>query len=114
MDELIAAIQAGRLEPMYVLHSEHPILIERVLTTIRDVVVPPAARGFNYDIVEGKPTGARIVALAQTLPMMAQRRMVYVREKVLVFVVEETSDPPPVNQGHAAWCPSGGGPEFSE
>ena len=80
MDDLLAELAAGRLEPMYVLHSEHPILIERVLGAIRDAVVPPAARGFNYDVVEGKPTGARIVALAQTLPMMAQRRLIYVRD----------------------------------
>ena len=80
MDELLAEVLAGRLDPMYVLHSEHPILIERVITALRDVVVPPAARGFNYDLVEGKPTGARIVALAQTLPMMAARRLIYVRD----------------------------------
>ncbi len=80
MDELLAEVLAGRLDPMYVLHSEHPILIERVVTALRDAVVPPAARGFNYDIVDGKPTGARIVALAQTLPMMAQRRLIYVRD----------------------------------
>lgn len=80
MDELLAEVAAGRLDPIYVLHSEHPILIERVLTALRDAVVPPAARGFNYDLVEGKPTGARIVALAQTLPMMAARRMIYVRD----------------------------------
>jgi DNA polymerase III subunit delta len=80
VDELLAEIRAGRLAPIYVFHSEHPVLIERVVTAIRDVAVPPAARGFNYDVVEGKPSGARIVALAQTLPMMAQRRMVYVRD----------------------------------
>jgi len=80
VDELLAEITAGRLEPIYVLHSEHPILLERVIAAIRDAVVPPAARGFNYDVVEGKPTGARIVALAQTLQMMAQRRMIYVRD----------------------------------
>ncbi|HEY0190977.1 MAG TPA: DNA polymerase III subunit delta [Kofleriaceae bacterium] len=80
MDELISELQAGRLDPMYVFHSEHPILIERTLTALRDVVVPPAARGFNYDLVEGKPSGPRIVALAQTLPMMAQRRLIYVRD----------------------------------
>jgi DNA polymerase-3 subunit delta len=80
VDDLIAGLAAGRLDPMYVLHSEHPILIERVLVAIRDATVPPATRGFNYDVVEGKPTGARIVALAQTLPMMAQRRLIYVRD----------------------------------
>jgi len=68
------------LDPVYVLHSEHPILIERAVAAIRDVVVPPAARGFNYDVVEGKPTGAKIVNLAQTLPMMAKYRMVLVRD----------------------------------
>ncbi len=68
------------LDPIYVLHSEHPILIERAIAAIRDAAVPPETRGFNYDVVEGKPSGQRIVALAQTLPMMAQRRMVFVRD----------------------------------
>jgi DNA polymerase-3 subunit delta len=71
---------ADGLDPFYVLHSEHPILIERAVTAIRDEAVPPAARGFNYDVVEGKPKGNQIVALAQTLPMMAQRRMVFIRD----------------------------------
>ncbi|HEY4056653.1 MAG TPA: DNA polymerase III subunit delta [Kofleriaceae bacterium] len=84
MDELLADIDAGRLEPFYVLHSEHPILLERTLTALRDAVVPPAARGFNYDVIEGKPSAARIVAMAQTLPMMAARRMVYVRDLALM------------------------------
>jgi DNA polymerase-3 subunit delta len=84
VDELLADVKAGRLDPIYVLHSEHPILIERVVSAIRDVAVPPAARGFNYDVVEGKPSANRIVSLAQTLPMMAQRRMVFVRDLTLM------------------------------
>jgi len=84
VDELLDKVAAGKLAPIYVLHSEHPILIERVVAAIRDAIVPPAARGFNYDVVEGKPTGARIVALAQTLPMMAARRLVLVRDLALV------------------------------
>ncbi|MBS1118875.1 MAG: polymerase delta subunit [Deltaproteobacteria bacterium] len=79
-DDLIDDIRAGKLDAIYVLHSEHPILIERVVSAIRDVVVPPAARGFNYDVIDGKPSAQRIISLAQTLPMMAQRRMVFVRE----------------------------------
>ncbi|HEU0036947.1 MAG TPA: DNA polymerase III subunit delta [Kofleriaceae bacterium] len=79
-DDLIDSIREGDLDPIYVLHSEHPILIERVLGAIRDEVVPPAARGFNYDVVEGKPRAQQIIALAQTLPMMAKYRLIYVRE----------------------------------
>jgi DNA polymerase-3 subunit delta len=75
---------AKGLDPVYVLHSEHPILIERAITAIRDEVVPPAARGFNYDVVEGKPNGNNLVALAQTLPMMAKYRMVFVRDLSLM------------------------------
>ena len=78
--DLLELVREGPLDPIYVLHSEHPILVERALAAIRDAAVPPAARGFNYDLVEGKLTAARIVALAQTLPMMAQRRMVFIRD----------------------------------
>ena len=84
MDELLAEVKAGRLDPIYVLHSEHPILIERAVSAIRDATVPPAARGFNYDVVEGKPSASRIVGLAQTLPMMAARRMIFVRDLTLL------------------------------
>ena len=84
MDDLLADVKAGRLAPIYVLHSEHPILLERAIHAIRDATVPPAARGFNYDVVEGKPSANRIVALAQTLPMMAARRMVFVRDLTLL------------------------------
>ena len=76
MHELIA----DGIDPVYVLHSEHPILIERAVSAIRDATVPPATRGFNYDVIEGKPKGNQIVALAQTLPMMAKHRMVFVRD----------------------------------
>lgn len=80
VDDLISAARAGNLDPVYVLTSDHPILLERAIAAIRDAAVPPEWRGFNYDVVEGKPTGQRIVSLAQTLPMMAQRRLIYVRE----------------------------------
>jgi DNA polymerase III subunit delta len=76
------------LHPFYVLHSEHPILIERAVTAIRDATVPPATRGFNYDVIEGKPTGSKIVGLAQTLPMMAERRMLLIRDLGLLSADE--------------------------
>lgn len=80
MSDLLGSIRGGKVAANYLLHSEHPILVDRVLAALRDAVVPPAMRGFNYDVIEGKPTAARIIAAAQTLPMMAPRRLVYVRD----------------------------------
>jgi DNA polymerase-3 subunit delta len=78
--DLAARARAGDLDPVYVIASDHPILVERAVSAIREAAVPPAMRGFNYDVVEGKPTASRITAAAQTLPMMATRRMVLVRD----------------------------------
>lgn len=80
MADYLTDAKAGKLDPIYVFHSEHPILIERALTQLKDLVLPPAARGFNYDVVEGKPSANKIVALASTLPMMAKMRIVFVRD----------------------------------
>ncbi|MCA9679459.1 MAG: DNA polymerase III subunit delta [Kofleriaceae bacterium] len=80
MTDLASRARAGDLDPVYILSSDHPVLLDRVITAIRDAAVPPATRGFNYDVVEGKATAARITGAALTLPMMAARRMVLVRD----------------------------------
>jgi DNA polymerase III subunit delta len=68
------------LDPVYVFASEHPILVDRAVAEIRDAAVPPAQRAWNYDVIEGKASASRIAAAANTLPMMAARRMVLVRD----------------------------------
>ncbi len=76
------------LQPVYIFFSEHPLLIDRAVSEIRDAAVPASARGFNYDVIEGKATASRIAATCNTLPMMAQRRMVLVRD-LAVLPAEE-------------------------
>ncbi|MBK7072514.1 MAG: DNA polymerase III subunit delta [Myxococcales bacterium] len=80
MSDLVTAAAAGKLDPIYLVASEHPILVERALHAVRDAAVPASMRAWNYDVIEGKPTGARIVSACQTLPMMGARRMVFVRD----------------------------------
>jgi DNA polymerase III subunit delta len=80
VEELLAQIATGKFAPVYVLSSDHPILVDRIVAALRDAVVTPALRAFNYDVVEGKLTASRIVNMAQTLPMMSPKRMVYVRD----------------------------------
>jgi DNA polymerase-3 subunit delta len=68
------------VDPVYIFSSEHPLLVDRAVAEIRDKAVPPAMRGWNYDVVEGKATASRIIGAANTLPMMGERRMVLVRD----------------------------------
>ncbi|WP_428262912.1 DNA polymerase III subunit delta [Haliangium sp.] len=81
MPDLLERVSAGRLDPVYVIGSDHPLLVERAVHAIREAAVPPAVRGFNYDVIDAKKASAqRILAAAQTLPMMAATRMVLVRD----------------------------------
>jgi DNA polymerase-3 subunit delta len=74
-------VSSDSLAPVYIISSGSPLLVERAVSAIRDAAVPESARGFNYDVVEGKgATASRILAAAQTLPMMAKRRMVFIRD----------------------------------
>jgi DNA polymerase III subunit delta len=82
---------AGALAPIYILSSPDPLLIDRAVAAIREAAVPEALRGFNYDVVEGKgATASRILAAARTLPMMAERRLVLVRDLAPMAAAELT------------------------
>lgn len=89
MPDLFDDVANGDLAPVYVLISEHPLLLSRALTAVRDAAVPEAVRGFNYDAFEGRGASAgQIVAAAQTLPMMAKRRLVVVRDLAAMQAAE--------------------------
>jgi DNA polymerase III subunit delta len=80
---------ADKLEPFYVLVSAEPLLVDRAVVALRDRVVPEALRAFNLDAVDGKgATAARILAAARTVPMMAERRLVLVRDIGLMAAAE--------------------------
>ena len=70
-----------RLQPVYVIASAEPLLMERALAALRAAAVPEALRAFNEDLVEGRgATAARVLGLVRTVPMMAERRLVLLRE----------------------------------
>jgi DNA polymerase-3 subunit delta len=73
--------RASDLAPIYMLVSSEGVLLDRILAEITDSAVPESLRGFNLDILDAAAGhGAdQILAAAQTLPMMGEKRMVLVR-----------------------------------
>jgi DNA polymerase III subunit delta len=70
----------SNLDPVYIVSSDHPVLIDRMLATVRETAVPPSMRAWNYDVIEGKTTATRVITTCQTLPMMGALRMVLIRD----------------------------------
>ncbi|HEX6052628.1 MAG TPA: DNA polymerase III subunit delta [Gemmatimonadaceae bacterium] len=79
--ELHKAIQRRSFAPAYYLHGDDEYLKDERARELADAVVDPATRDFNLDIRRGGVLDAESLAsLVATPPMMAERRMVMVRE----------------------------------
>jgi DNA polymerase-3 subunit delta len=77
----LAPLRDGEPGPLYFLHGRERYLIDRAVDLLRARVLDPRTRDFNYELFYGKEAGAaRIVQAARSLPMMAKRRLVLVRD----------------------------------
>lgn len=77
----LAQLRDGDPGPLYFLYGRERYLIDRAVDILRARVLDPRTRDFNYELYYGKEAGAgRIVQAARTLPMMAKRRLVLVRD----------------------------------
>jgi DNA polymerase-3 subunit delta len=81
-EDPVAAIEAGRVDPIYALHGAERYLVDRCLAAIRKAILGPAAAkpgavSFNHDVFDLKETPiGTVVSTARTMPMMARRRLV--------------------------------------
>jgi DNA polymerase III subunit delta len=81
--DVCAEVRAGRVASVYFLYGKERFLAERAVAAIREAVLDPRTRDFNLDVIHCKEeahAAERIVATARTLPMMARRRLVLVRD----------------------------------
>jgi len=75
------AVPLNPLRPVYLIHGPELLLREEALSTIADQAVDPGLADFNVDRFEGaRCSVAEVVAAAQMLPMMSERRLVVVRD----------------------------------
>jgi DNA polymerase-3 subunit delta len=77
----LAPLRSGPPSPLYCIYGKERFLIDRAVELLRGRVLEPATRDFNYELFYGKEaTAGRIVQAARTLPMMAKRRFILVRD----------------------------------
>lgn len=80
-DSLMRNLKAGIYAPVYVLMGEEGYFIDKVADFIAENALAEDARDFNQDVVFGSDvTPNRIVDLARQFPVMAERRVVIVKE----------------------------------
>jgi len=66
---------------LYFVYGLEDFLVEQSVQAIVARALDEAAKGFNYDVVDGSKTdGPSVVALASAYPMMSERRVVVLRE----------------------------------
>lgn len=80
-DRLRAALAKGAPSPVYYVAGGEAILKDEAISTLIDGVLDPGLRDFNLDLLSAQgldPEG--LAAACSTLPMMADRRVVIVRD----------------------------------
>jgi len=80
-DALLRALPKGELAPVYYLHGPEDILKDEAIQAILDRALDPGLRDFNLDQRSaGQLDPEAIFSLCTTLPMMADRRVVVLRD----------------------------------
>lgn len=79
--ELREELLAGRLRPAYLLAGEEPLLRDDALALLRETVLASGPIDFNFQRLGGDATRpAELIDAVRTLPVMAERRLVVLRE----------------------------------
>ena len=79
-EDAIAEAAGGKLRPVYLVLGEERLLIDRVVTALREAAGKGGIAGFNEDkFTAGESKIESVLGAAKMVPMMAPRRFVMVR-----------------------------------
>lgn len=80
-ERVMTAVQNNEFAPLYFLYGDESFLIDEVQREVMARALQPHERDFNLDIVYGADADVKdVLALCAGYPVMAQRRVVIVRE----------------------------------
>ncbi len=78
-NNLLKEIHSGTLKPVYYLFGEEEFYIDRLVEAFTNLV-PSHEKDFNFDLLYGQEVSvAKALGIARSYPMMAERRVVLVR-----------------------------------
>ncbi len=81
LDALRAELEAGQVRSSYLVVGAEPLLRDEALEAIRIAVLADSPSDFDYERLDGKMvTGAALLDAVGTLPVLAPRRLVVLRE----------------------------------
>ena len=79
--KVLGELSKGKVRPAYLLVGSEPLLRDDALAALEETVLGSGPRDFNLDRLEvGPATPGRLEEALATLPVMAERRLVVVRE----------------------------------
>lgn len=80
-EQLVTAFRHKNFRPLYFFYGEERFLAEELQEVLREHALAPHERDFNLDIVYGHETDAQhVLSLCSSYPVMAERRVVIVRD----------------------------------
>jgi DNA polymerase-3 subunit delta len=80
-EALAAELAAGRLRPAYLIAGAEPWLRDRALAAVREAVLGAGPADFDLDRIEGDSASpGALWDAVRTLPVLAARRLVWLRE----------------------------------
>lgn len=88
-EDIIRDVRAGEIAPVYYLMGEEDYYIDRLSDFLVDSLLKPEEKDFNFDVVYGVDVRMdQVLEMARTYPMMADRRVVLVREAQALRTLE--------------------------
>ncbi len=80
-DAFYSSLKKKNFAPVYFFYGDEDFLIEECVDAVVEAAVDPAMKEFNFDLLQGSDVDAKkILGIVSSYPMMAERRVVIVKE----------------------------------
>jgi len=80
-EDVLKAAKKGQPAPFYLFYGPGEFRTERILTALRTLLVPEAARDFNLEVLYGDEPiePEQVINKASSMPFLAERRLIILR-----------------------------------